>query len=138
MQRSVNPLLLVIATTVMAVNHTGNQVKLLDGNQVVFTVLGETTRESGYAHLVIPIPLPNLTSTLEVLVDLVEARTSAALAENNLYKRSEQYGLNMIQQKIELILSLARKEGFVSSVLHHNDINLIQTELNRLSDLREK
>ena len=28
----------------------------LDGNQLLFTVIGETTRESGYAHLVIPLP----------------------------------------------------------------------------------
>ena len=34
------------------------------GNQVLFTVIGKTTRESGYAHLVIPIPMPDLKKTL--------------------------------------------------------------------------
>ena len=31
----------------------------LDGNQLLFTVIGETTRESGYAHLVVPLPVPS-------------------------------------------------------------------------------
>ena len=44
----------------------------LDGNQLLFTVIGETTRESGYAHLVIPLPVPELGNSIDVLNDLIK------------------------------------------------------------------
>ena len=44
----------------------------LDGNQLLFTVIGETTRENGYAHLVVPLPIPALGQTVDTLHDIIK------------------------------------------------------------------
>ena len=87
------------------------------GNQVLFTVIGQTTRESGYAHLVIPIPMPDITKTLDTLQDLIKASNGARYTQDNFFRKTEKYGVNRIQAKIDLILSLARKNGFVAKEL---------------------
>ena len=48
------------------------ETSALEGNQLLFTVIGETTRESGYAHLVIPLPIPELGNSIDVLNDLIK------------------------------------------------------------------
>ena len=106
---------------------------IMEGNQLLFTSIGETARESGYAHLVIPIPTPSLGQTLDMLRDLAKAHQDAVMTEANLYRKTEQYGLLLIQEKINLILSLAQKGGFMTKELAFDDINLIQDGLERLS-----
>ena len=95
----------------------------MEGNQLLFTSIGETARESGYAHLVIPIPTPSLGKTLDTLRDLSKAHQDAVMTEANLYRKTEQYGLTLIQEKINLILSLAQKGGFVAKELAFDDEN---------------
>ena len=108
------------------------------GNQVIFTVIGKTTRESGYAHLVVPIPVPQLEKTINTLQDLVRTSTGTRYDELNLYKKAEHYGVNRIQEKINLILSLARKNGFVAKELELDDANLIQQSLDNLESRRRR
>ena len=69
----------------------------LDGNQLLFTVIGETTIESGYAHLVIPLQFPELGNTVDVLHDLVKSFTEFTMKPNNLYHKTEGYGIDRIQ-----------------------------------------
>ena len=110
----------------------------MEGNQLLFTSIGETARESGYAHLVIPIPTPNLGKTLDVLRDLARAHQDAVMTEANLYRKTEQYGLLLIQEKINLILSLAQKGGFVARELVFDDTSLIQEGLDRLTTRKKR
>ena len=97
----------------------------LDSNQLLFTVIGETTRESGYAHLVVPLPIPTLGNMVDVLHDLIKTFGEFTMKPTNLYQKTESYGIDRIQAKIGLILSLARQEGFVAEELHYDDVNLI-------------
>ena len=90
----------------------------LDGNQLLFTVIGETTRESGYAHLVIPLPVPELGNSIDVLNDLMKTFIKYTMKPNNLYQKTESYGIDRILAKIGSILSLARQGGFVAKELH--------------------
>ena len=100
----------------------------LDGNQLLFTVIGETTRESGYAHLVILLPVPHLGNSIDVLNDLIKTYIKYTMKPNNMYRKTESYGIDRIQTKINLILSLARQGGFVAKELHYDDVNLIMTD----------
>ena len=79
----------------------------LDGNQLLFTVIGETTRESGYAHLVIPLPVPELGNSIDVLNDLIKTYLQYTMKPNNLYQRTESYGIDQIQAKnwFDLVLN---------------------------------
>ena len=88
----------------MGLNHLS---LALDGNQLLFTVIGETTRESGYAHLVVPLPVPNLSTSTDVLNDLIETYLKYTMKPNNMYQKTESYGIDRIQAKINLILSLS-------------------------------
>ena len=110
----------------------------LDGNQLLFTVIGETTRESGYAHLVITLPVPELGSTVDVFHDLIKSFTEFTMKPNNLYHKTESYGIDRIQAKIGLILSLARQGGFVAKELHYDDVNLIMDGLRNLGSRRKR
>ena len=110
----------------------------LDGNQIFFAVIGETARESGYAHLVIPLPVPELGNTVDVLHDLIKSFTEFTMRPNNLYQRTECYRIDRIQAKIGLILSLARQGGFVAKELHFDDVNLIMDGLRSLGSRRRR
>ena len=110
----------------------------LDGNQLLFTVIGETTRESGYAHLVIPLPVPDLGNSIDVLNDLIKTYIKYTMKPNNMYQKTERYGIDRIQTKIGLILSLARQGGFVAKELHYDDINLIMDGLRSLGSRRRR
>ena len=68
----------------------------LDGNQLLFTVIGETTRESGYAHLVVPLPVPTLGNTVDVLHDLIKSFGEFTMKPNNLYQKTESYGIDRL------------------------------------------
>ena len=56
----------------------------LDGNQLLFTVIGETTLESGYAHLVVPLPIPTLGQTVDTLHDLIKTFGEFTMKPTNL------------------------------------------------------
>ena len=60
------------------------------------------------------------------------------MTEANLLWKTEQYGLTLIQEKINLILSLAQKGGFVAKELVFDDTNLIQEGLDRLTTRRKR
>ena len=110
----------------------------LDGNQLLFTVIGETTRESGYAHLVVPLPVPDLGNTVDVLHDLIKSFREFTMKPNNQYHKTENYGIDRIQAKIGLILSLARRGGFVAKELYYDDVNLIRDGLRNLGSRRRR
>ena len=112
--------------------------QILDGNQLLFTVIGETTRESGYAHLVVPLPVPTLGNTVDVLHDLIKSFGEFTMKPNNLYQKTESYRIDRIQAKIGLILSLAHQGGFVAKELHYDDINLIMDVLRNLGSRRRR
>ena len=94
----------------------------LDGNQLLFTVIGGTTRESGYAHLVVLLPIPTLGQTVDTLHDLIKTYGEYTMKPTNLYQKTEAYGIARIQAKIGLILSLARQGGFAAKELHYDDV----------------
>ena len=110
----------------------------LEGNQLLFTVIGETTRESGYAHLVVPLPVPHLETSIDVLNDLIKTYIKYTMKPNNMYQKTESYGIDRIQAKINLILSLARQGGFVAKELHYDDVNLIMDGLRSLESRRKR
>ena len=110
----------------------------LDGNQLLFTVIGETTRESGYARLVVLLPVPELGDTVDVLQDLIKSYTEFTVKPNNLYHKTESYGIDRIQAKIGLILSLAPQGGFVAKELHYDDVNPIMDGLRNLGSRRRR
>ena len=110
----------------------------MDGNQLLFTVIGETTRESGYAHLVILLPVPELGNSIDVLNDLIKSFIKYTMKPNNLYQKTESYGIDRIQAKIGLILSLARQGGLVAKELHYDDVNLIMDGLRSLGSRRKR
>ena len=110
--------------------------KTLDGNQLLFTVNGETTRESGYARLVVPLPVPTLGNMVDILHDLIKTFGEFTMKPTNLYHKTESYGIDRIQAKIGLILSLARRGGFVAKELHYDDANLIMDGLRNLGSGR--
>ena len=113
-------------------------IHTLDGNQLLFTVIGETTRESGYAHLVVPLPIPTVGHTVDVLHDLIKTFGEFTMKPTNLYQKTESYGIDRIQAKIGLILSLAHQGGFVAKELHYDDVNLIMDGLRNLGSKRRR
>ena len=110
----------------------------LDGNQLLFTVIGETTRESGYAHLVVPLPIPTLGQTVDTLHDLIKTFGEFTMKPTNLDQKTESYGIARIQANIGLILSLACQGGFVAKELYYDGVNLIMDELWNLGSKRRK
>ena len=110
----------------------------LDGNQLLFKVIGETTCESGYAHLVVPLPIPTLGETVDTLHDLIKTFGEFTMKPTNLYQKTESYGIARIQAKIGLILSLARQGGFVAKELHYDDVNLFMDRLRNLGSKRRR
>ena len=57
---------------------------------------------------------------------------------NNKYHKTENYGIDRIQAKIGLILSLARQGGFVAKELHYDDVNLIMDGLRNLGSRKRR
>ena len=110
----------------------------LDWNQLLFTVIGETTRERGYAHLVVPSPISTLGNPVDVLHDLIKTFGEFTMKPTNLFQKTESYGIDRIQDKIGLILSLDRQGGFVAKELHYDDVNLIMDGLRSLGSKRKR
>ena len=110
----------------------------LDRNQLLLTVIGETTHESGYAHLVVPLPILTVGHTVDVLHDLIKSFGEFTMKPTNLYQRTESYGIDRIQAKIGLILSLTRQGGFVAKELHYDDVNLIMDGLQNFGSKRKR
>ena len=83
---------------------------LHSNNTMLFLAIGETTRESGYGHHIVPIPLPRLGRTTQILMDLVENAVSNKFNTNSPFKENEMYAITRVQDRINLLLSLAQKE----------------------------
>ena len=75
---------------------------------------------------------------MDVLHNLIKSFTEFTMKPNNLYHKTEGYGIDRIQAKIGLILSLARKGGFVAKELHYDDVNLIMDGLQSLGYRRKR
>ena len=92
-----------IFTTIFLLMGLVQATHTLDGNQLLFTVIVETTPESGYAHLVVPLPIPTLGQTVDTLHDLIKTFSEFTMKPTNLYQKTESYGIARIQAKIGLI-----------------------------------
>ena len=105
-------------------------------NQILFSYIGDTARESGFGHLILPIPTERITKIADTLGDLMDVRTDYGGNFNNSFGEIERYGILQIKEKIELILSLASKDGFVAKEMETDDINVIKTAMSSLSRKR--
>ena len=74
----------------------------------------------------VPIPTEKLKRVTDVLKDLMEVRTEYGGNFNNSYGEIERYGILRIKEKVELILSLASKDGFVAKEIQLDHINNIK------------
>ena len=97
------------------------------GNQIVFTYMGETTRESAYAHLVIPIDINPIEKAMDTLYDMVNtvARFSRA-SDINEWKSVDLYNVRRLINRITILTSLAHKEGFLYQPFQHDDQNEVK------------
>ena len=105
---------------------------LHSNNTMLFLAIGSTTRESGYGHIIVPIPLPRLEQTTQVLMDLVENAVSNKFTNESPFKKNEMYAITRIQDRINLLLSLAQKDGFVSKELQRDQVDLLKESLLQL------
>ena len=103
-----------------------------NNNTMLFLAIGETTRESGYGHIIVPIPLPRLGQTTQILMDLVENAVSNKFNTESPFKENEMYAITRIQDRINLLLSLAQKDGFVSKELQRDQVDLLRDSLLQL------
>ena len=127
-----------IFTTIFLLMGLVQATHTLDGNQLLFMIIGETTRRSGYAHLVVPLPILTLGQTVDMLHDFIKTFCEFTMKPTNLYLKTESYGIARIQAKIGLILSLANQGGFVVKELHYDDVNLIMDGLRNLGSKRRR
>ena len=103
-----------------------------NNNTMLFLAIGETTRESGYGHIIVPIPLPRLEQATQILMDLVENTVSTKFNTASPFKENEMYAITRIQDRINLLLSLAQKDGFVSKELQRDQVDLLRDSLLQL------
>ena len=103
-----------------------------NNNTMLFLAIGETTRESGYGHIIVPIPLPRLEQATQVLMDLVGNTISNKFNTESPFKENEMYAITRIQDRINLLLSLAQKDGFVSKELQRDQVDLLRDSLLQL------
>ena len=103
-----------------------------NNNTMLFLAIGETTRESGYGHIIVPIPLPRLEQATQVLMDLVGNTISNKFNTESPFKENEMYAITRIQDRINLLLSLAQKDGFVSKELQRDQVDLLRDSLFQL------
>ena len=122
---------IIVLLTILGLS--SEEMTMIDGDQLLFTTIGETTRESGYAHLVIPLPIPDISRTLDTLHDLRNVHPKALMPKQNIYRKTEQYGVKLIQTKINLILTLAQGQGFIAKEFQFDDKNLLQDGLDKLA-----
>ena len=117
------PMIVVLAMLLLG----GQQAQdLHSNNTMLFLAIGSTTGESGYGHSIVPIPLPRLEQTTQILMDLVENAGSNKFNTESPFKKNEMYAITRIQDRINLLLSLAQKDGFVSKELRRDQVDLLK------------
>ena len=123
------PMIVVLAMLLLS----GRQAQdLHSNNTMLFLAIGSATRESGYGHIIVPIPLPRLGQTLQILMDLVDNAVSNKFNTESPFKKNEMYAITRIQDCINLLLSLAQKDGFVSKELQRDQVDLLKESLLQL------
>ena len=103
---------------------------------LIFTHIGDTAEEAGYGHLLVPIPTDSISKVADHLEDIMRVRTEFAGNLNNSYGEIEKYGILRIKEKIDVILSLASKEGFVAKEMQTDSVNKLRDAMVHLD--REK
>ena len=95
-------------------------------NTLLFTSIGTTTRESGYGHILVPLPLDTLRKSTQTLLDTVDRMVLISYPGLSTYQRSDRYTVQRITERINLLLSLVHKGGFVAKELQRDDLDLIK------------
>ena len=101
-------------------------------NTMLFLAIGSTTRESGNGHVLVPIPLPTLKQTTQILVDLVDNAVSNKFDRFSPFKQNEMYSITRVQDRINLLMSLAQKDGFVAKEIQRDKVDLLKVSLLQL------
>ena len=101
-------------------------------NTMLFLPTGSTTGESGYGHVIVPIPLPTLEQTTQILIDLVDNAVSNKFDTESPFKQNEMYAITRIQDHVNLLLSFAQKDGFVAKELQRDQVDLLKESLLQL------
>ena len=96
---------------------------------MLFTAIGSTTREGGYGHILVPIPLPTLKQTTQTLMDLVDNAIDNKYDGPSPLKDNEMYAITRIQSRINLLMSLAQKDGFVAKEMQQDQVDLLHDSL---------
>ena len=103
---------------------------------LIFTHIGDTAREAGFGHLAVPIPTGSIQKVADHLEDIMKVRTEYAGNLNNSYGDIEKRGVLRIKEKIDLILSLAAKEGFVAKEMNTDRVNRLREAMARMQRKR--
>ena len=103
---------------------------------LIFSHIGDIAREAGYGHLLVPIPTDSIQKVADHLEDIMNVRTEFAGNLNNSYGDIEKYGILRIKEKIDMILSLASKEGFVAKEMQTDHVNKLREAMVRLDRRR--
>ena len=103
---------------------------------LIFTHIGDTAREAGYGHLLVPIPTGSIQKVADHLEDIMKVRTEYAGNLNNSYGDIEKYGILRIKEKIDLILSIASKDGFVAKEMQTDHVNRLRDAMAHLDRRR--
>ena len=61
---------------------------MIDGDRLLVASIKETTRESGHAHSVIPLPIPDFNRTLDTLRDLRDVHHRALRSKHNIHRQN--------------------------------------------------
>ena len=101
-------------------------------NQLLFIHIGDAARESGYGHMIIPLPTDQLAKVTDVLGDMMGVRTKYGGDFNSSYGEIERYGILRVKEKVELILSLASREGFIAKELQMDEVNSLKAAMKDL------
>ena len=106
-----------------------NGFESVSNNTMLFTAIGSTTREGGYGHLLVPIPLPTLKKNTQTLMDLVDNAIDNRYDAPSSLKDNEMYAIPRIQSRINLLMLLVQKEGFVAKEMKQDQVDLLHDSL---------
>ena len=123
------PMMVVLAMLLLG----GRQAQESSSNNtMLFLAIGSTTRESGYGHVLVPIPLPTLRQTTQTLMDLVDNAVTNKFDTSSPFKQNEMYSITRVQDRINLLMSLAQKDGFVAKEIQRDQVDLLKASLLQL------
>ena len=82
-------------------------------NQIVFSYMGETSKESAYAHLVIPLNITDIQEATDQIHDLVDVvKRNRHSNDNHQWRPVEVYNLERMLNRINILTSLVEQGGF--------------------------